>query len=92
MGSSVPALPPPPPSPSAGGLCLLREHSIVWLGELWEEAGAVLLGQPWQDAPGQPGPALRLPSWELQPNCSAQPYLVCTHVEGGRGAPRRAAA
>lgn len=66
MGSSVPASPPPP---SALGLCLLLvpEPSIPWLGEVWEGAGAVLpflaavgLGLPWQDAPGQPGPALRL--------------------------------
>lgn len=66
MGSSVPASPPPP---LALGLCLLLvlEPSITWLGKVWEGAGAVLpflpavvLGLPRQNAPGQPGPALRL--------------------------------
>lgn len=83
MGSSVPALPPPPPPPpSAGELCPLqvRERSIVWLGEIWEEAGTVLLGQPLAGGcrAGQSGPALRLlhragscsPAALLSPTCS----------------------
>lgn len=72
----------------------VREHSIVWLGEVWEEAGSVLLGQPLagcsRAAGASAAPAAL--SWELQPNCSAQPYLVGAHVEGGRSPPRRAAA
>lgn len=89
MGSSVPALPPPPPPPWAGGLYLLRELSILWLGQLWEEAGAVLGEQRLAGCSRAAGTSA-VP--ELQPERSAQPYLVGSHVEGGRSPPRRAAA